>query len=287
MKIPTQDLCCPVCQEKLSLTDNTRSLTCFNGHLFDRAKQGYFNLLLSQNKKSKHPGDTPDMVNARRDFLNTGHYEAIAAHFINAAIEALKPSQKITELSYCDLACGEGYYTLALAKGLKSNYARVTSTGIDISTPAIKSASRRDKDIRWLVASAAKTPLSSHTQDLVSGLFFHFDLNEIDRILKPGGYLILVNTGPLHLIELRELIYDELKPEKKPYFDPLPSGIHHVETQNLKSNIKLTNTQEIKDLLAMTPHYWRAKPEKKAALEQFNSLDVCIDIQFDIFAKNT
>jgi 23S rRNA (guanine745-N1)-methyltransferase len=44
-------------------------LGCENGHPFNIAKEGYVNLLLSHQRKSKHPGDDPDMVMARRRFF--------------------------------------------------------------------------------------------------------------------------------------------------------------------------------------------------------------------------
>jgi 23S rRNA (guanine745-N1)-methyltransferase len=71
-------LICPVCSTALRKTDNHKSFECENNHLFDQSKQGYINLLLSHLKKSKHPGDTAEMVIARKDFLNRGHYEEVS-----------------------------------------------------------------------------------------------------------------------------------------------------------------------------------------------------------------
>ncbi|MBE0772565.1 SAM-dependent methyltransferase, partial [Escherichia coli] len=47
---------------------------CPAGHRFDRARQGYLNLLPVQHKKSLDPGDNAAMVEARRQFLGAGHY---------------------------------------------------------------------------------------------------------------------------------------------------------------------------------------------------------------------
>ena len=39
---------------------------CADGHRYDRAREGYFNLLPVQNKASRDPGDDKAMVAARR-----------------------------------------------------------------------------------------------------------------------------------------------------------------------------------------------------------------------------
>jgi 23S rRNA (guanine745-N1)-methyltransferase len=278
-------LLCPVCGEPLSPTDNDKGLTCSNRHLFDRAKQGYHNLLLSQNKKSKHPGDTTGMVGARRDFLDKAYYETLSSEFNSIARKYASPSDD-QNCHYCDLACGEGYYTQRLHTQLTTLYSQVYTTGIDISTPAIKSACRRDKTIQWLVGSAANIPLESNSQDLVSGLFFHFDLAELSRVLTPKGHIVLVNTGPKHLIELRRAIYDELRPESRTEFSSIPDSLQHLETKTFEQIIHLDSTQDILNLLSMTPHYWRCKPEKKLQLESLNELSLQLDIQFDVFQKH-
>ena len=62
---------CPLCGEKLT-GDST--LKCTKGHCFDRAKEGYWHLLPVQSMRTKAPGDSKEMVAARRAFLNAGYY---------------------------------------------------------------------------------------------------------------------------------------------------------------------------------------------------------------------
>ena len=45
-----------------------------SGHSFDRAKEGYWHLLPVQNTRTKAPGDSREMVAARRAFLSAGYY---------------------------------------------------------------------------------------------------------------------------------------------------------------------------------------------------------------------
>lgn len=292
---------CPVCSEALNPANQRKSLSCIKGHSFDIAKQGYLNLLLSQHKKSKQPGDTPEMVNARRDFLNAGHYQEIADFVLQ---EGVKPCvEKNTAahqegFHYLDLACGEGYYTLKIDEYLqralnrppsaasdKQGPQQVFTSGMDISTPAIKAACRRSKHPQWLVASLARIPLQTHSQDLVSGLFFHFDFEEVHRVLKAGGHFLMVTTGPKHLIELREAIYDQIKPEQIKDFSQLCQPLQHRHRLQHQYQLSLQKPEDISQLLMMTPHTWRCKPEKKEALISRQTLSVTVDVQLDIFQK--
>ena len=62
---------CPLCGEPL--TGDT-ALKCGRNHSFDRAKEGYWHLLPVQSMRTKAPGDSKEMVAARRAFLNAGYY---------------------------------------------------------------------------------------------------------------------------------------------------------------------------------------------------------------------
>jgi 23S rRNA (guanine745-N1)-methyltransferase len=72
--IPSPYLC-PICQDSLNLTENKKSYCCAKNHHFDVAKEGYLNLLPAQHKKSKEPGDSKAMMQARRNFLEADFYQ--------------------------------------------------------------------------------------------------------------------------------------------------------------------------------------------------------------------
>src|SRR5215471_11482909 len=69
-------LSCPVCHEPL--TNLGPLYQCPKGHTFDIAKQGYVNLLLAHQRKSKQPGDNKEMILARTHFLEQGYYQPIS-----------------------------------------------------------------------------------------------------------------------------------------------------------------------------------------------------------------
>ena len=68
-------LVCPVCGEEL-LSEKSRRY-CAAGHSFDRAKEGYTNLLLSNKSKQSVHGDNREMVVARDRFLSSGAYSPL------------------------------------------------------------------------------------------------------------------------------------------------------------------------------------------------------------------
>ena len=277
-------LTCPVCASNLTLSMSQKSLQCTQSHSFDLAKQGYANLLLSHHKKSKHPGDTQEMVSSRTAFLDKGHYRKIANH-----IKGLIQKHSVNPINaYCDIACGEGYYTNLIHQHLSTHTIKpVTTNGIDISQPAIKAACKRSKEIQWLIASTKNIPLVNDSQDLVTGLFFHFDHQEIARILRPEGIFIFTSTGSNHLIELRRKLYDEIKDEKNDKESKLGDNIlTHIDSNKLSKTISLKSSAEVMQLLSMTPHYWRTTIEKKQALAKVQEMDITIDVQFDIFRND-
>lgn len=70
-----EGLCC-LCAQPLSLLAGR--LVCPRGHSFDLAREGYANLLPAQKKHALQPGDSREMVTARRKFLAAGHYAPFA-----------------------------------------------------------------------------------------------------------------------------------------------------------------------------------------------------------------
>ena len=74
--IKAHNLACPIDGGRLEFQE--KQLVCENGHVFDVARQGYVNLLPVQHKRSKHPGDSKEMVLARTRFLNLGNYYPVA-----------------------------------------------------------------------------------------------------------------------------------------------------------------------------------------------------------------
>lgn len=274
---------CPLCRQPLTLAE--KIWLCDNGHSFDIAKQGYCNLLPVQNKKSKSPGDDARMVAARKAFLSEGHYLPLAQQLNLRVIEQLHKTQ-LTHSQIVDAGCGEGYYTTLLGKALQQQCGEHQLIGTDISKHAILAAAKQDKQTQWFVANSNALPVATHSSDILLSLFAPTQAAEFHRSLKPDGLLILATTGKNHLLELRERLYQHVNDT---IFDPntaVEGYFTAVGTECIDFELRLQNNLAIKNLLAMTPHYWRATPERKATLDKLTRLTLSVNILLHRFKPN-
>lgn len=97
---------CPLCHQPLTQINN--SVICPQRHQFDVAKEGYINLLPVQHKRSRGPGDSAEMMQARRAFLDAGHYQPLRDAVINLLRERLDQSAT----AILDIGCGDSGYRL-------------------------------------------------------------------------------------------------------------------------------------------------------------------------------
>ncbi|HWR78106.1 MAG TPA: methyltransferase domain-containing protein [Thiobacillus sp.] len=276
---PFQALACPL--DGTPLHCNGSAWRCASGHSFDIASQGYTHLLPVQNKRSRDPGDSKEMVAARRRFLTAGFYQPIAAA-VSQAVLANLPADATS--SCLDAGCGEGYYLRQLAAAVP-DLQTLALLGLDISKWAVLSAAKQDKRPNWVVGSNANLPVLSGTLDRVLCMFGFPVYPEFARVLKAGGQLLQVDAGPDHLRELREIIYPSLKPERTAEMQT-PAGFSRLPTETLRFSIDLTRAGQIADLLAMTPHLYRAKAEGRAAAAVLTALSLSVDVRLTCFELN-
>lgn len=260
---------CPLCGQKL--TTGASPWRCPNGHCFDVARQGYVNLLPVQQKHARHPGDTPAQVAARKRFLDAGFYTPIR----DTALALLQPHLP-PRPSLLDAGCGEGYYSAALAEALHAEL-----WGIDISKDAVRYAAVRYRSGHWIAASAAHLPFPGGCFDAVLSLFALTMAEEFARVLRPGGLFLQVLAGEDHLLSLKRLIYPELL--HRPKHPPHPAGFDLLEERTLSFSFTLTAQQQIQDLLAMTPHYWRITKAGAEAAAAQESLKDTAQVVFRLF----
>lgn len=263
-------LACPKCHEPIEQIDN--SYKCINNHCYDLAKSKYLNLLLNPDKASNNPGDSKESLIARKAFLTKGYYDVI----LNSVIDTIKQYQTVDDLEILDLGCGEGYYTY----GLKQAFKQANVYGLDISKIAVNMATKYTKDIYWLVGNSKNIPILDHSLDFVTALFTVVNQNELQRVLKPGGYIIHVTANSNHLIEIKELIYDEIKVKSDKF---IRLGFNKVSSFDLVKKIHINNREDSLNLLKMTPHYYHIKKERRSVLDTLNTLDVTIDVKITVY----
>ena len=281
MKItPFLALACPL--DGSPLHGKGSAWRCASGHSFDVASQGYINLLPVQKKRSLDPGDSTEMVAARRRFVNAGFYQPIAAAVSRVALAGLPFG---TTLSCLDAGCGEGYYLRQLAVSSVDDIT-LAVLGLDISKWAVLSAAKQDKRPNWVVGSNANLPVLSGTLDRVLCMFGFPVYAEFARVLKPGGELLQVDAGPDHLRELREIIYPALKPERVGDTPP-PLGFSRLRGETLSYQLEIVGAEQIADLLAMTPHLYRASAEGRAKAAALTRLAVTVDVSLTRFGLDS
>ena len=119
--------CCPLCGRPLS---GDAALKCPAGHSFDRAKEGYWHLLPVQNTRTKAPGDSKEMVAARRAFLSAGYYGVFGQALGELALEYGVPADEKSPLRLLDAGCGEGWYDRCIAQQFaREEFLRVLRPG--------------------------------------------------------------------------------------------------------------------------------------------------------------
>ena len=264
-------LLCPLCG--LPLERSASAWRCASGHSFDVARQGYVNLLPVQQKRSLHPGDTPEQLHARRRFLEAGFYAPIAE-----SVCALLAGAG----SLLDVGCGEGWYLRRFAEAQPA----AERWGLDISRDAVRLAAGADKSGHYLVASAARLPFAAGSFDALSSLFALTVPEEFARVLTPGGLFLQALAEPDHLRGLKSLIYPELLERPKDLSPTLP-GFEQIDSRELRFEVMLTDKVQIQDLLAMTPHYWRITKEAAHRTAETQTLQDTAHVRLNLYRKPT
>lgn len=248
---------CPVCN--LSLKKYEKQYVCLNNHSYDIANKGYINLLLANQKKTKDPGDSKEMMEGRKDFLNKGYYHAFSEK-LNEVIISNISGIDVNDVNVLDVGCGEGYFLSRLKEAIfieKSKYTinkNFDFFGVDISKAAVTHAAKRDKKINFIVSSNFNLPIMSNTIDIIIRNFAPSDDAELKRVIKDNGKLVVVTPGIQHLYGLKEILYVNARKheEKETTFE----GFRLMNSTEVKYNINLEDRESVKNLIIMTPYYW-------------------------------
>lgn len=269
---------CPLCHDPLTLSNGCWA--CLSKHSFDVAKEGYVNLLPAQNKKSRDPGDSNEMIKARRAFLNQGFFSPLADAVRETVNDMTSSWPKNRPVNILDCGCGEGYYTARLKNQEPLNY---VVRGLDISKPAVQLASKSYKDIQFAVASAFSIPLPDESLHLVLQIFSPSADTHIQQKLQANGILVRVTPGADHLRELRNSIY---KSTNEHIIRPPDAELFTlIQREKCKFTIQLTSRSEIKHLLMMTPHFWKASSSLKDILLAKDNMQLSADFVISSYTK--
>ncbi|MDQ2742226.1 MAG: methyltransferase domain-containing protein [Chloroflexota bacterium] len=275
-------LVCSVCRSPLA--SQPQSVVCANGHSFDRAREGYFNLL-----RGKPAGDSKEMLLARRRFLQAGRYRPIS-DAVNAMVAGhLARRESNGECGAAavilDVGCGEGYYLRQLASAWRADGALpLQLVGVDTSRDAIRLAARSGPALCFVVADVHELiPLASGSVEVLINIFSPRNAGEFARVIAPGGMLLIVIPQPGHLRLLRSLApllgIQEGKAER--LLAEYGDSFEHLSTAPVEYDLVLNGDQVI-DLITMSPTFRHIDPESLDALRDL--AEAPADVRVNVLA---
>ena len=263
--------CCPKCKKSLSVLPSGNAV-CENGHSYDRAKEGYYNLLLSNSGRIH--GDNKEMVLARRSFLDTGAYLPLADKLCETVLRYAKNGDVIL-----DGGCGEGYYTDLLERRLSDQKIGAQLSGFDISRDAVRYAARKNRSLSLAVASSYDMPLTDGSVDIMINVFAPLALPETKRVLCEGGKFIMAIPAENHLFGLKSVLYE--RPYKNTVENSALDGFSLVSEEKIAYRLVLDTAEKIKSLFMMTPYAYRTPPSARERLLSLSLLET--EIEFIVF----
>lgn len=186
----------------LSGADDFSRLVSESGHSFDVAKQGY--VTLAPGAGLKHKGDDADMVTAREAYLSKGHFapfvEAVTGAVQNA-LDSTVNADDVPEPALLEVGAGTGYYlshTLDSIEGARG-------VGLDISPHAARHLAKCHPRVGAVIADVwERLPLRDESINAISVVFAPRNPAEFQRVLAPGGQVIVLTPQAGHLDELRD-----------------------------------------------------------------------------------
>ncbi len=260
---------CPVCQGALAGLE--KEYVCAEGHRFDRARQGYVNLLQSQRSSARNHGDDREMIVARCAFLEQGFYAPLRDLLKEKVYFYTEKNGVII-----DAGCGEGWYT----EPLREDFSVV---GFDISKEALKWAAKRKCFTHLAVASCYNLPLFDGSADGAINFFSPLADEEYARVLKQGGKLFRAVPGKHHLWQLKQAIYDTALPNR-PEREDL-AGMRLLARCPLQFEIHLQSQEQIQALFQMTPYYYRTAFKDREKLKNYQTLSTQAEFTLLVYEK--
>ena len=259
-------LICPVCGHDLQ--PRPGALACASGHSFDVAKEGYVNLLLPQGGGTI-VGDVPEMLHARRRFLERGHFRPLAdtlasdtrRELARTHAETPAPSAPACVL---EVGSGEGFYIGTVAEQLADkDGAGTTFVGADVSKAAARLASKRYRDVTFIVADTNRGIwVRDGSVTVLLDVFAPRNPAEFARVLAPGGLALVVIPGEAHLSGAREALgLLGMQPDKERQVVERFAGRFTLAGRcELRYPIELSRS-DAEDLAQMGPSYWHRPDE--------------------------
>lgn len=266
---------CPNCHQ--ALIRGEKQYYCSGGHTFDLARKGYVNLLLPSHTRSREPGDSKQMLQSRRAFLNKGYYQPFSDVLNETVLRTLQRER----LALLDAGCGEGYYLARLASCLRENLSEKAELyGIDISKRAINYAASRDRNLQLAVGSSYHLPIVNESLDYLLCIFAPRHEGEFARVLKPKGLLLVAAPGPYHLFSFRQVLYKDPPPIGER--GTVGEGFKLLAERHVSYEVELRQKEDLLHLFRMTPYCRHAEGTE---FERIEALQIEVDFKLLVYQK--
>jgi len=248
---------CPVCLQPLAPAG--ASLVCARRHTYDVARQGY--VTLQTPARSHAAGDDAGMIAARAAVHDAGQFEPLTAVLADVACAVEGPDS--SEPAVLDVGAGTGHYLAAVLDRLP----RAQGVAVDASRDAARRAARAHPRIAAVRADIwQQIPLGDATVDLALCVFAPRNVNELVRVLRPGGALVVVTPAPEHLRELASLHTITVDPHKVERLNrQIGPALRGGQIRRISWTMKLT-ALEAEAVLRMGPAAKHLRPDVERRL---------------------
>ncbi|MCP5095389.1 MAG: methyltransferase domain-containing protein, partial [Chloroflexi bacterium] len=228
-------------------------------------------MLVSRKKLSATVGDSSDMLQARRQFLDGGFYQPLADSIAElVAAFAIDYANSKGGVNLLDAGCGEGYYTNQVQNACQNQLLiqPFCFYGADIAKTAVRMAAKRVKNGRFIVSDVnKKLPFPDQSIDVLLNIFAPRNVNEFARLLSPQGMLLVVIPEPHHLQSLRsQFKLLSIEPNKESHIiEQLGASFSLCESTGLTFPMALVGTA-VHNLIHMTPSARHLNEVQKTAV---------------------
>ena len=208
---------------------------------------------------------------------------------IGQLISALAKNQGKSDVLFADCACGEGYHTCNILKTIAENGVSSSALAFDASKHGVSYGARRaskaglSENSFFAAANIFSLPVKDSTLDFALSIFAPVAWDEMKRILKDDGYLVVASSGERHLYELRKVLYDEPRTASGEVNNP--EFFRAVEQEVFSYTVSLLKNEDVKNLFYMTPFCYKTSKSDAEKLLSVDTLDVTVEVKLTVFKK--